>query len=213
MMKTSDKGIEFLKKHEGLRLKAYKLEGETYYSIGYAHSYDPSITANTIWTNAQAEAALRVDLQKFEKYVEQNVTIPLTQSRFDALVSYCYNRGLGGLKELVSHSKTIEDYSKNIVKYWGSATRYKDALIKRRKAEKELFDSVDINYPTLKKGAKNDAVRLLQHKLNLVGYNLAEDGIFGDSTLKAVKEYQTANGLSPDGIVGQKTWSKVVDIK
>ena len=212
-MKTSDKGIEFIKKHEGVRLKAYKLEGEKYYSIGVGHSYDPSITANTIWTNAQAEAALRIDLQKFEKYVNDTVPIPLNQNQFDALVSYTYNRGLGGLKELVANSKTIEDYSKNIVKYWGTATRYKDALIKRRKAEKELFDSVDINYPTLKKGSKNDAVRLLQHKLNLVGFNLSEDGVYGDKTMKAVQEYQTTNGLVPDGIVGQNTWVKIIDIK
>jgi GH24 family phage-related lysozyme (muramidase) len=210
---VNDKTISLIKKFEGCRLKAYKLAGEKYFTIGYGWSYDPSITENTVWTQAQAEAALLVTLQKFEKYVDQYVPIKLNDNQRGALVSYTMNRGLGGLKELVSHSKTIEDYSKNIVKYWGSATRYKDALIKRRKAEKELFDSVDINYPTLKKGAKNDAVRLLQHKLNLVGYNLAEDGIFGDSTLKAVKEYQTANGLNPDGIVGQKTWSKVVDIK
>ena len=209
----TEKGLALIKRFEGCKLHAYKLAGEKYASIGYGHSFDPNVTENTVWTQAQADAALLVDLQKFEKYVDQNVPIKLNPEQRSALVSYTYNRGLGGLKELVSHSKTIEDYSKNIVKYWGSATRYKDALIKRRKAEKELFDSVDINYPTLKKGSKNDAVRLLQHKLNLVGYNLAEDGIFGDSTLKAVKEYQIANGLSPDGIVGQKTWSKVVDIK
>lgn len=209
-MRTSDKGVEFLKKHEGVRLNAYKLPGEKYYSIGFAHSFDSSITANTVWTMAQAEAALRVDLQKYEKYVNELVPIPLTQSQFDSLVSYTYNRGKGGLKELVSHSKTIEDYSNNIVKYWGSATRYKDALIKRRKAEKELFDSMDINYPTLKKGSKNDAVRLLQHKLNERGYQLAEDGIFGSNTEKVVKEYQTISGLVLDGIVGQKTWLKLL---
>lgn len=139
-MKTSDNGIQLLKKFEGCRLQAYILQGEKYYTIGYGHSFDPTITANTVWTQAQAEAALRIDLQKFENYVMNTVPIPLTQSQFDALVSYTYNRGLGGLKQLVSNSKTINDYSENIVKYWGSATRYKDALIKRRKAEKALFD-------------------------------------------------------------------------
>ena len=210
-MRTSDKGIEFIKKHEGVRLKAYKLPGEQYYTIGAGHSFDPTITANTVWTSAQAEAALRIDLQKFEKYVNDLVPIPLTQSQFDALVSYAYNRGKGGLKQLVDNSKTIEDYSNNIVKYWGSAERYKEALIKRRKAEKTLFDSLDINYPTLKNGSKNDAVRLLQHKLNEKGYQLAEDGHFGAKTEQAVKEYQSTNGLTVDGIVGQKTWAVLIN--
>lgn len=210
-MRTSDKGIEFIKKHEGVRLRAYKLEGEKYWSIGVGHSYDPSITANTIWTNAQAEAVLRVDLQKFEKYVDELVPIPLNQNQYDALVSYCFNRGKGGLKQLVDNSKTIQDYSKNIVKYWGTAERYKNSLIARRKAEKALFDSLDINYPTLKNGSKNDAVRLLQHKLNEKGYQLAEDGHFGAKTEQAVKEFQSTNGLTVDGIVGQKTWAVLIN--
>ena len=209
-MKTSDKGIELIKKFEGCRLRAYKLPGEKYFTIGIGHSFDPSITADTVWTAAQAEMALRIDLQKFEKYVNDLVPIPLTQSQFDALVSYVYNRGKGGLKQLVDNSKTVEDYSNNIVKYWGTAERYKDALIKRRKAEKELFDSRDINYPTLRKGSKNDAVRLLQHKLNESGANISEDGVFGDKTELAVKEYQATHGLEADGIVGRKTWEQIV---
>ena len=32
------------------------------------------------------------------------------------------------------------------------------------------------------------------------------DGIFGDHTEAAVKAFQTAFALSPDGIVGPKTW-------
>ncbi len=140
-MKTSEKGIALLKRFEGCRLQAYLLAGEKFYTIGYGHSYDPAVTAGTVWTQAQAEAALKIDLQKYEGYVSKTVPFPLNQSQFDALVSYTYNRGLGGLRQLVNNSKTINDYSENIVKYWGSATRYKDALIKRRKAEKQLFDS------------------------------------------------------------------------
>lgn len=208
---VNDKTVSLIKKYEGCRLKSYKLAGEKYFTIGYGWSYDPSITENTVWTQAQAEAALLITLQKFEKYVDQYVPIKLNDNQRGALVSYTMNRGLGGLKELVSHSKTIDDYSNNIVKYWGSAERYKEALIKRRKAEKALFDSLDINYPTLKNGSKNDAVRLLQHKLNEKGYQLAEDGHFGAKTEQAVKDYQSTNGLTVDGIVGQKTWAVLIN--
>ena len=57
---------------------------------------------------------------------------------------------------------------------------------------------------TLKKGSRGDDVLTLQHALHLV-----EDGIFGTLTEEAVKDYQRANGLTPDGIVGPKTWAKL----
>lgn len=55
---------------------------------------------------------------------------------------------------------------------------------------------------TLKKGSKGSDVKLLQQKLNLL-----QDGIFGPLTDEAVREFQKANGLTIDGIVGPKTWN------
>lgn len=63
--------------------------------------------------------------------------------------------------------------------------------------------------PTLKKGSKGEYVTLLQTKLKNKGYNLGSygvDGDFGSATEKAVKEFQKNNGLTVDGIVGEKTW-------
>ena len=56
----------------------------------------------------------------------------------------------------------------------------------------------------LKKGSKGAEVKMLQKLLHLY-----EDGIFGTLTEEAVKEFQKANGLTPDGIVGNKTWQKL----
>lgn len=56
----------------------------------------------------------------------------------------------------------------------------------------------------LKVGSKGDDVKKLQEKLVLVA-----DGSFGPVTEKAVKSWQTANGLVADGIVGDGTWSKL----
>lgn len=61
---------------------------------------------------------------------------------------------------------------------------------------------------TLKQGSKGDDVRLLQKHLNL-----AQDGIFGKITEEAVKAFQTAKGLKPDGIVGEKTWSMILKLQ
>ena len=203
-MRTSQNGINFIKKHEGVRYKAYKLKGEQYFTIGVGHSYDKSITANTVWTDAQVEAALRVDLMKFEKYVEQYAKIPLNQNRFDALVSYTFNRGKGGIMELSKNSHTVQEYADNMVKYWGKAERYKDALIKRRKAERELFLSGN-EYPTLKRGMSGKAVKELQM---LLGINA--NGLYEISTETAVMIFQKQHGLTEDGIVGKNTWSELL---
>lgn len=139
-MTTSDNGIKLIASFEGLRLKAYKLTGEKYFTIGYGHSYDSNITADTVITKEQALSYLKTDLAKFENYVNKYVTnIALNQNQFDSLVSYTYNRGAGGLKQLVSNSNTAEEYANNIVIYWGSAITYKNSLIARRKKEQELF--------------------------------------------------------------------------
>lgn len=56
----------------------------------------------------------------------------------------------------------------------------------------------------LKNGSKGDEVKKLQEKLGLTA-----DGSFGPGTEKAVKDWQSANGLVADGVVGDATWSKL----
>ena len=55
----------------------------------------------------------------------------------------------------------------------------------------------------------NEYVLAWQKYLNTLGYNLAEDSIFSSVMDKAVKEYQKKNDLTPDGIIGPKTWATV----
>lgn len=86
-----------------------------------------------------------------------------------------------------------------------------DNWIKRLKEEcsKQGFSS----YPTLKKGARGNITKLLQEKLVSLGYNTnGIDGIFGIGTEKAVMSFQKSNGLVVDGIVGQNTWRKLINI-
>ena len=65
-------------------------------------------------------------------------------------------------------------------------------------------------YPTLKLGDRNEYVRHWQKFLNLNGYYCGvEDGIFGKNTELAVKQWQLAHDLVPDGIIGPKTWNTV----
>jgi putative chitinase len=58
----------------------------------------------------------------------------------------------------------------------------------------------------LKKGDNNENVKLLQQKL---GINPAVTN-FGPKTEEAVKAFQSKNGLTPDGVVGDKTWAMIM---
>ena len=48
-------------------------------------------------------------------------------------------------------------------------------------------------------------IKDLQGKLNSHGYNLVVDGIAGNNTINAIKDFQKKNGLAVDGIAGTKT--------
>jgi putative chitinase len=61
--------------------------------------------------------------------------------------------------------------------------------------------------PVLRQGDKSASVTLLQSKLNDAGYKVTTDGSFGPGTAAAVKQFQAAKGLTPDGIVGRVTWA------
>lgn len=64
---------------------------------------------------------------------------------------------------------------------------------------------------TLKIGNSGGTVTKLQEELNKRGYNLAVDGIFGENTLSAVKDFQKKQGIATDGIVGDITWGNLTN--
>ncbi|HLO01909.1 MAG TPA: peptidoglycan-binding protein, partial [Symbiobacteriaceae bacterium] len=64
---------------------------------------------------------------------------------------------------------------------------------------------------TVQQGSSGQAVKALQRELNRKHhYGLTEDGIFGAGTGSAVKSFQSAHGLSADGIVGPATWQQLI---
>lgn len=63
---------------------------------------------------------------------------------------------------------------------------------------------------TLRKGSKGNITWLLQARLRCLGYNTnGVDGVFGNGTLSAVKQFQTNKKISVDGVVGKITWRKL----
>lgn len=64
-------------------------------------------------------------------------------------------------------------------------------------------------YATLRLGDSGEEVRKMQQKLKSVGYNIKVDGHFGESTLREIKRFQKAHGLTMDGDAGNATLEKL----
>lgn len=138
-MKTSEKGIAFIKKWEGLRLKAYKcLNSERYYTIGYGH-YGSDVKKGMVISKEQADAFLRKDIKTAEKAVNSlKILNADMQSFFDALVSFTYNCGAGNLKKL-TEGRTLEVISDKILLYNKSGGVTISGLVKRRIEESAMM--------------------------------------------------------------------------
>lgn len=86
----------------------------------------------------------------------------------------------------------------------------------------ELYDSpepqptptpstVTVKLDVLQRGSTGGQVQTIQALLNgFIGSKLSVDGIFGAKTEEGVKEYQRTRGLTVDGIVGEKTWNRIL---
>lgn len=93
----SPRGIALIHSFESCRLVAYPDPGSRDgkpWTIGWG-STGSDIVRGTVWTQAQADARFRMDLEKFEAGVERALAgAAATQDQFDALVSFAYNVGL-----------------------------------------------------------------------------------------------------------------------
>ena len=133
-MKTSSKGIALIKSFEGCHLTAYRCPSGVW-TIGYGHT--TGVSQGQTITQAQADAFLAADLQKYEKYVAATGLV-LNQNQFDALVSFTYNCGNSNLKKLIKN-RSLTQIAEAILLYNKSKGKVLAGLVRRRAAERELF--------------------------------------------------------------------------
>jgi len=221
-MKTSEKGLAMIESFEGCLLKASnKLDGV--WTIGYGQTgryYGKRVRRGMTTTKAEAHAWLRDhSIKTYEDAVTQAVKVPLDQNQFDALVSFTYNVGIGALKQSTALRKlNAGDYAgaADALTMWTKCRRKVLAgLVRRRKEERALFltpvtQPQTGNTDLLRKGDRGDDIKLLQHRLNILDWQLTEDGIWGVQTDSAVRGYQYRAGLTVDGIVGAKTRAALI---
>lgn len=146
-MKTSNKGIDFIKSFETLQLKAYKaVQTEQYYTIGYGH-YGPDVTPGMEITEAEAERMLAEDLSDTERAVS-NATAGwnLKQCQFDALVSLAFNVGVNAfqnstLLKLVKQGASEYAIRNEFGRWCHSGGLVLKGLQRRRQAEADMYFS------------------------------------------------------------------------
>lgn len=137
---TSQRGVNLIKEFEGFRNGAYR-DSVGVWTIGYGHT--KGVKSGDYVTEQEGEEFLKNDLIIYEDYVKKYVDVPLTQTQFDALVSFTYNLGPGNLKKSTLLRKlNAKDYkgAANEFPRWNRAGgRVLRGLTRRREAEKQLF--------------------------------------------------------------------------
>ena len=140
MMKTSQAGINLIKKFERLRTTAYKCPAGVW-TIGYGHTEDVK-KGDTI-SPEEAEEIFKEDLRIYEAIVIQlNINLE-SRGMFDALVSLAYNIGGPALRNstLVRKLRTgdILGAADEFLRWNRAGKKVLPGLTTRRKAERELF--------------------------------------------------------------------------
>ena len=138
-------GLALIKQFEGCRLTAYKpVPTETYWTIGWGH-YGPDVREGQTITQAQADAMLAADCQRFADAVDNPAYCPLTAqlnaNQRDALISFTFNCGAGCLKTLCK-GRTLPQICTAMALYNKSNGKPLAGLTRRRKAEQELFNTL-----------------------------------------------------------------------
>lgn len=158
-MKVSKPCIEMIKHHEGVRTKPYRCPA-LLWTVGVGHVIDPNHIRvkfedrknialpdewNRVLSMAEVDRILAEDLATFERGVLRLCPTGLTQGRFDALVSFSFNVGLGNLQRSTIRMKhnrgDFEEAAEAFMQWTKAGGKELPGLVKRRKDEKALYST------------------------------------------------------------------------
>lgn len=137
-MLTSEKGLNLIKSFEGLKLTAYRCPAGKW-TIGYGHT--KGVKKGMYISEEVATHFLIEDVQRVEPVINSYDDIyHWTQNEFDALTSFAFNCGIGNLKKLLKYGQRTKSQIADAILLYNKANgRVLRGLIRRRKAERELF--------------------------------------------------------------------------
>ena len=141
-MKLSEAGLKLIKRHEGLRTRAYLCPAGVW-TIGYGSTgagIGPGLTISV----EQAEARLKADLARFEEAVGR-LALPASQNQYDALVSLVFNIGIEAFaRSTLLRLHRAGDHRAAAAQFerWIQAGGRKlPGLVRRRAEERALYQS------------------------------------------------------------------------
>ena len=149
-MKVSDKLIKLIRHHEGVRNKPYQCPAKLW-TVGIGHLIGDGKTLPPEWnktfTNEEIDGILKSDLNRFELGVSKMLpNVQLKQHEFDALVSFCFNLGLGCFQRSTIRQALLrgdkEQAMESLVKYCRAGGKILKGLQNRRLDERRLFDGL-----------------------------------------------------------------------
>ncbi len=140
-MQASDKIKEVIKRFEGLRLKAYK-DSKGIWTIGYGHTLN--VKPGQVITKEEADELFERDLASFEKQLKPHLNdIKLSQNQYDAIVSLCYNIGVGAFVRSSIYKHLVrKEYNKAadaFLLYVYAGGQVLSGLQRRRRKERKIF--------------------------------------------------------------------------
>jgi len=146
-MKTSPNGLQLIRKYEGYKSTPYRCPAGLY-TVGYGHVIGNGLQLPDEWNRTlslgEINELLRTDLARFERGVLRYCPVYLTQSQFDALVSFSFNLGLGVLQRSTLRQKILrkdgEGAAKELLRYDKVGGRPLKGLTNRRIAEYRMFN-------------------------------------------------------------------------
>lgn len=162
-MRLSKAGADLMHRFEGCKNRPYLCPAHIW-TIGYGHvlyqeqirlpmvakegmsrkEYPLRQEDNRVWSKAEIEELFSADVASFERGVLRLIPgVVGRQGAFDALVSFAFNAGLGNLQRSTIRIKANrgdwEGAAEAFMAWTKGGGKELPGLVKRRKAEKDLF--------------------------------------------------------------------------
>jgi len=156
-MKVSEHCLEMIRHHEGVKTRPYRCPA-LLWTVGVGHVIDPAHIGvkledrknlpipdgwDRVLSMAEVDDILAADLATFERGVLRLCPSNLTQSRFDSLVSFSFNVGLGNLQRSTIRMKHnrggFEGAGEAFMQWTKAGGKELPGLVKRRKDERALY--------------------------------------------------------------------------
>ena len=230
-MQISTQGTAFIAGHEGFVSKAYRCPAGVI-TIGYGFTmgsrtfagywrekHGRSLKMGDTITRAQADTILAALIAE-EYGAAVNSSIQTTvQHEFDGAASVAYNCGPGALRwkwALALARRAIAEAARLLRTTAVTANgRRLAGLVRRRSEEARLIETgaytaAGAGRAPASVSSSQEEVREYQTQLAKLGHKIEVDGLVGSQTKEAVRDFQRAQGLKVDGIVGPATRAALI---